>query len=142
MPNESVERRFDTIAEGDEAQFACTITSELVAQFAALSGDFNPLHMDEAYARTTAFKERIAHGAIAEALFSRLVGMHLPGRYALYLSQTLQFKRPILLGTEALVRGIVRQKSAAAKTLTIETTLCDASGTVLVSGEALVSVSA
>lgn len=95
------------IAVGDRAAFRATISPVMVEAFAELSGDRNPLHVDAAYAAGTSFGEPIAHGMIAGALISRLIGMHLPGERALYRSQSLCFLRPILLGTEVEVRGEV-----------------------------------
>lgn len=142
MPNPA-EKKFADINAGDTAQFECTISSEMVSDFAKLSGDYNPLHMSEEYAATTPFKHRIAHGMIAGALFSRLVGMHLPGLYCLYLSQTIHFKNPVYLNSEVLVTGKVITKSDAAQTLTITLTATNKkTGMIAAVGEALVQVSA
>lgn len=133
------EKKFDDIFEGDKAQFEITITGELIDAFVALSGDSNPLHTDEHYATETPFGGRIAHGMIAGALFSRLVGLYLPGKYSLYLSQTLLFKKPLRIGTNAIIEGIVTQKTDAVRTLTLSTMMHNkTSGEVLVEGEAKV----
>lgn len=132
---------FEEINLGDEAHFEQLIDREMVASFAAISGDYNPLHMDDVYASETPFEGRIAHGMIAGALFSRLVGMHLPGLYALYLSQSLNFKKPMSIGLKTAVRGEVIAKNEAFKTITLKTELKDSeSGELLVSGEALVKL--
>jgi 3-hydroxybutyryl-CoA dehydratase len=126
---------------GDKASLSVRITETLVDEFAKLSGDMNPLHMDEKYASGTPFGGRIAHGMIVGALFSRLIGMQLPGRYSLYLSQSLQFRAPIAVDTEITVSGQVVQKTDAVKTIAIRT-IAEASDSkqILVSGEALVQL--
>ncbi|MDO8571093.1 MAG: MaoC family dehydratase [bacterium] len=135
------EKTFDEISEGDSAHFEVVITETLVDAFGALSGDCNPLHMDQSYGTQTSFNGRIAHGMIAGTLFSRLVGMHLPGKYNLYLSQTLSFKKPLHIGARVIVEGNVLKKSHAVRTLTLSTTVRDATNDEeLVVGEALVRV--
>ena len=136
------EIKYADIAEGQTASFTAVIDETLVKRFSEISGDKNPLHMDEEYAReATPGGERIAHGMIVGALFSKLVGMYLPGKYALYLSQTLRFQNPIALGTETIIKGEVTHKADAHRTITIRTSATDAkTGTLLVSGEALVQL--
>jgi 3-hydroxybutyryl-CoA dehydratase len=137
---EARNRTYQNIALGESAEFEVEITEALVEEFSQVSGDLNPLHMDEEYAATTPFKKRIAHGMLAAALFSRLVGMELPGRSSLYLSQSLRFRKPIYIGTAVRVKGEVSHKSDALRTLTINLELVDTSSdTVLVDGEAIVS---
>jgi 3-hydroxybutyryl-CoA dehydratase len=132
---------YDDIAVGDSASFSVAITEALVDDFARLSGDENPLHMDGAYAEQTQFKGRIAHGMIVGALFSRLIGMHLPGKYAVYLSQTLQFREAVMIGEEIVIRGTVSHKTDALKTITIKTVASDkADKKIFVQGEALVKL--
>ena len=135
------EKTFSELNVDDAAQFDVVIDDTLVDAFASLSGDRSPLHTDETFAAQTPLQKRVAHGMIAGALFSRLVGMHLPGKHALYLSQTLFFRKPVFLPTTVMVTGVVRQKSDATRIITLSTTLTDvATGTVLVDGEALVKV--
>ncbi|HEV3245160.1 MAG TPA: MaoC family dehydratase [Candidatus Paceibacterota bacterium] len=136
MP-ESASYRFDDAQEGQAASFEAEISKQSVTAFAALSGDHSPIHTDEVYASGTSFGGTVPHGMIAGALFSRLVGMHLPGRYCLYISQTLQFHRPLPFGG-VRVKGIVTAKSEATRTLRISTSVEDAEGTVFVRGEAIV----
>jgi len=142
MDNSYREAIYDEILLGETASFTVTIDAALVETFSKLSGDKNPLHMDASYAQTaTPTHQRIAHGMIVGALFSRLVGMHLPGKYALYLSQTMRFQNPILLNTEIVIAGKVEHKTDAHRTITIRTTAEDiATGKLLVSGEAMVQL--
>ncbi len=132
---------FDEINIGDAASFTFPVTEEAVDNFAAFSGDENPLHTNSEYASQTEFKERVAHGMIGGCLFSKLVGVYLPGEYCLYLSQTLQFKKPIFLGTTVEVSGKVTQKVEAFKTIEIETSIKNIeTGERMVEGKALVKL--
>ena len=98
---------------GDSASFTHTITESDVEKFAELSGDRNPLHMDDAYASRTPFKKRIVHGMFLGALASRLLGMHLPGERCLYIRQELSFHKPVFIGTEVTVTGVVKSVSSS-----------------------------
>ena len=105
-------KTFDQWAIGDRAEFDETITAAMIEQFAALSGDRNPLHTDAAFARAGGYPSVVAHGMIGGALFSRLIGMYIPGKHALYLSQNLRFKKPTSAGMNIVVRGEITQKEA------------------------------
>ncbi len=136
-----VEKTFAEIHEGDTAQFEVAITDALVQTFSDLSGDSNPLHMDAVYAQETSLKKRVAHGMLGGAFLSRLVGMQLPGKHSLYLSQSLLFKKPVHLGTTVVVSGTVIQKIESMSTVKIATIIRDtATGEILTDGEALVKV--
>ncbi len=110
---------FEDIAVGMSTSFSRTISTEDVESFAKLSGDYNPLHIDDAYAKTTKFGKRVVHGMLLGALCSQLVGMHLPGKRCLYLQQTLSFKKPVFVGDMVSVQGVVEAKSPATKVLDI-----------------------
>jgi 3-hydroxybutyryl-CoA dehydratase len=141
MNDPARELRYEDIAVGDTAEFEVTVTRVLVDEFAALSGDQNPLHVDEGYAARTVFGQRVAHGMIAGALYSRLIGMYLPGKYSLYLSQTIQFHKPIFIGTKVVVRGEVTHKTDVHAAVTISLVVEEAgSKKKFVSGEAVVRV--
>ncbi len=101
----------DDIQVGDTASFDRTLTEGDVHSFAQLSGDMNPLHMDETYARTTKFGRRVVHGMLLGSLCSRLVGMYLPGKRCVYLGQTLTFKKPVFIGDTVSISGEVMAKS-------------------------------
>ncbi len=139
--NEPVRLTYRGIAVGDRASFDATISDELVQKFAEISGDQSPIHTDDEYAAQTPAGQRIAHGMIAGMFFSRLIGMHLPGTYALYLSQSMTFHKPIFPGTEVVVSGEVTQKTDALQVITIVTEVrAKADNTLFVSGTALVKV--
>lgn len=88
----------EDISIGMTASYSQTITDSDVKQFAGLSGDNNPIHMDEVYAENSRYKKRIAHGLLSASFFSSIFGTKLPGQGCVYVSQNLQFKRPVYLG--------------------------------------------
>jgi len=89
---------YDDLKVGQTASLQKTITEEDITLFIQITGDANPLQVDDDFARQTFFGQKIAHGMLSAALFSTLVGMHLPGVGAIYKSQTLEFLRPVFLG--------------------------------------------
>ena len=113
------DKSIDQMSIGDKSSFKRTVTNEDIIEFARISGDINPLHLDAKYAASTKFKKRIAHGMFLGALCSRLVGVYLPGRRCLYLSQDLVFKNPVYIGDTVTVTGRVKHKSNAARIIEI-----------------------
>ena len=89
---------FDDLKIGQKAFLKKTISEADLSRFIEITGDMNPLHVDEAFAEKTFFGRRIAHGMLSASLFSTLVGMHIPGVGAIYKSQTLEFLRPVFIG--------------------------------------------
>ena len=89
---------FEDLAIGQKASLKKTITQKDLDYFIAITGDLNPLHVDDSFAGQTFFGQRIAHGMLSASLFSTMVGMHLPGVGAIYKSQTLEFMHPVFLG--------------------------------------------
>ena len=140
MIEKAVEYRFDDLKIGQKFKFTKKITEKLLDDFATLSGDQNPLHMDESYAIKTPFKKRVCHGMLLASFFSRLIGMYLPGKNALYFSQSLNFKLPCFIGDEITVEGEIVDKSMATKILVLNTTICNQSGKCLIDGIAKVIV--
>lgn len=98
----------EDLSVGQMAEIVRSVTEADVAAFAAVSGDCNPVHLDEAYARTTLMKGRVVHGALLGGFISAVLGADLPGPGAIYLSQTLNFKRPVRLDDEVTVRVVVK----------------------------------
>ncbi len=140
MPDLS-QKTYSEIVVGDAAQFEIEITEKMVDDFAALSGDVNPLHMDQSYGSSTQFGGRIAHGFLGASFFSRLIGMHVPGKYALYLSQQVLFRMPIRIGMKVRIQGSVVQKIDAGQAIKVKTQAIDlATGDCLIDGEAIVKV--
>jgi 3-hydroxybutyryl-CoA dehydratase len=103
----------DDITEGQEASFRTTIDRAAVEAFAALTGDINPLHVDDGFARRRGFDRRVVHGALLGGYVSRLVGVFLPGRNCLLQSMRLKFLKPAYAGDEIEVVAVVTQVSHA-----------------------------
>jgi 3-hydroxybutyryl-CoA dehydratase len=132
--------KYEEISIGTEASFSVKTTEELTDEFARVSGDFNPLHCDAQYAQTTHFKKRVVHGLFLASLISKLIGMHLPGKNALILSQETKFLIPCFVGDEILVMGKVVHKSDANQTITLESRIQRSNGETLLTGKAQVMV--
>jgi len=103
-------KSFEEIQIGDKASFAKTITETDVYLFAGISGDYNPLHVDEEYAKTTDFKSRIAHGGLAASLLANVLGMKLPGLGTIALEVTQKFRNPVYFGDTVTVTVEVIKK--------------------------------
>ena len=131
---------YDEIEVGYVFSFERLIDENTVEDFAKLSGDRNPLHTDEAYAKGTKFGGRIAHGMLLGSLFSSLVGMLCPGQKCLYLSQSLNFRKPLLFNTKVIVEGMVTSKTDSVRVIHIETRIKDIKEIVYVDGEAQVQI--
>lgn len=122
---------------GDKVTETVTITEKMVQQFAELSGDFNPVHMDEEYAKTTRFGRRIAHGMISAALISRVLAMKL-GPGGIYLSQTMKFLNPVFIGDQITLELTVTALREEKGIGTIETLVKKTNGDICVKGEAVI----
>lgn len=140
MTERPTEYRLEDINLGQRKQFAVKITESMVNDFAKISGDYNSLHMEEEYALITPFKKRICHGMLLASFFSRLVGMYIPGKNALYFSQSLNFISPCFINDEVTVEGEVLDKSMATRIITMKTTIHNHAGKCLVDGIAKVIV--
>ena len=140
MDEKIVEYYFNEIKIGLKRNFQVTITESMLNDFAKLSGDFSPLHMDQEYAASTSFKKRGVHGMLLASFFSRIDGMYLPGKHALYFSQSLNFVNPCFVGEKITVEGEVVDKSYATKIIKIKTRITNEHGKILVDGESRVIV--
>ena len=129
------EVKFADIAIGDTASFSKTITEHDVNAFAGLSGNFNPVHVDEEFARNTRFKGRIAHGLLAAGLISTVIGTALPGANAVYLAQELVFKSPVMLGDTLTAQVEVVEKIEAKKRIIFKTSVTNQNGVVVIKGK-------
>lgn len=127
--------RYEEVQIGQSYSFETSLSAEDLAAFAKLTGDFNPIHLDSAYAKRTSFKKPVVYGMLAGSLFSRLIGMYCPGERSLYLSQTLQFRKPIFPGQIISVKGTVTQKTDASKMVTLQTEIFT-DGVLAILGEA------
>lgn len=128
---------FEDLALGMSAQMERTVHEADVAAFAAVSGDDNPVHLDADFAAQTPFKERIAHGILSASYVSALLGTQLPGPGAIYLSQSLTFKRPVKLGATVVARVEIVGLDAEKARVTLACA-CAVDGKEVLSGEAVV----
>jgi 3-hydroxybutyryl-CoA dehydratase len=126
----------ETLKVGQSAEQLRTVSAEDLARFAEVSGDNNPLHMDEAYALASPFKGRVAHGMLLGAWISALLGETLPGPGAIYVSQSLGFKRPVRIGDEVLTRAEVAEVDLKAGHVKLATR-CTVKGKTVLDGEAV-----
>jgi len=126
---------------GDSAEMRKTIADEDVRAFAELTGDRNPVHLDEEYAAGTRFGRRVAHGMLGASLISAVLANELPGRGTVYLSQTLRFTAPVFLGDTVTARVVVRQVREDKPVVTLETVCTNERGERVVEGEAVVLMS-
>lgn len=132
---------FDELAIGMEATFSKTVTEEDIVAFAEVSGDKNPVHLDEAYAAGTLFKARIAHGMLTAGYVSAVFGMELPGPGAIYITQTLNFKAPVYIGA-TVVAKVTIVNLVPAKRRALFDCVCTVDGKVVLDGEAMLMVPA
>ncbi|MDQ1639155.1 MAG: 3-hydroxybutyryl-CoA dehydratase [Pyrinomonadaceae bacterium] len=124
----------------DTASISRQITDADIRAFAELSGDFNPVHLDDEFARTTRFGRRIAHGMLGASLISTVLGTKLPGQGAIYLSQTLQFLAPVFPGDTITAKVTVTKIKEGKPIVTLETVCENQRGEMLIRGEAVVLV--
>ncbi|MER3428871.1 MAG: enoyl-CoA hydratase [Pyrinomonas sp.] len=125
---------------GDAASVQRTITERDVELFAELTGDHNPVHLDEEFARRTRFGRRIAHGMLGASLISAVLANELPGRGTIYLSQTLRFEAPVYLGDTITAQVMVKQVREDKPIVTLATTCTNQRAEVVISGEAVVLI--
>jgi 3-hydroxybutyryl-CoA dehydratase len=130
---------FEDLTEGQSAELTRIASAAAVEAFAELSGDVNPVHLDETYARTTSFGGRVAHGALAAAYISAVIGTKLPGPGAIFLTQSLRFRRPVRVGDSVTARVTIKTL-APSRAHAIVSTVCEVNGKVVVDGEALIMV--
>jgi 3-hydroxybutyryl-CoA dehydratase len=123
---------------GDLAEFSKTITETDIQSFAEASGDFNPAHMDQAYAEKTHFKGRIAHGAMAVAFISNVLGNILPGPGTIYVSQEVRFLAPIRIGDTIRTKVEVVEMILEKNRVKFKTNCLNQEGKVVVEGMAWV----
>lgn len=129
------------IQVGDTAEFSKTMTDGDVRTFADLTGDHNPVHLDEEFARQSRFGRRVAHGMLTASLISSVLANKLPGEGTVYLSQSLQFVAPVYLDDTVTARVRVTKIREDKPIATLETLCVNQRGETLVKGEAVVLVS-
>lgn len=129
----------EDLGVGQSAELVRTVAEADIVAFAAVTGDANPVHLDADYAATTSFGERIAHGMLSAGYISAVLGTTLPGPGAIYLSQSLKFKRPVRIGDAVTARATVTEIDPAKARVTLAT-VCLVGGKPVVDGEAVVMV--
>lgn len=122
---------------GDRISIKVKVTDDMVRKFADVSGDHNPIHLDDEYAKTTRFGQRIAHGMLSAALISRALGQNL-GPGGIYLSQHLKFLNPIFINDEVSIDLLVTALRQEKGIGTVETIVRKENGDVVVKGEAVI----
>jgi 3-hydroxybutyryl-CoA dehydratase len=126
---------------GDTAEITKRITSSDVESFAGVSGDYNPIHLDDDFAKNTRFGRRIAHGMLTASLISSVIANKLPGEGSIYLGQTLQFVTPVFLDDEITARVTVKEIREGKPIVKLETTCANQRNEIVIRGEATVLVS-
>lgn len=127
-------KSIDELNIGDTAHITKVITDELIKDFARVSGDFNPVHLDQAYAEKTPFKSKIAHGALSVALLSTVLGNILPGDGTIYLSHEIKFLAPVRVGDTLQVKVEVVELLPEKNRAKFRTTCTNQDGTIVVDG--------
>lgn len=123
---------------GETAEITKRITDADIQGFADVTGDHNPIHLDDSFAMTTRFGQRIAHGMLSASLISSVLANKLPGEGSVYLSQTLQFVSPVFPGDEITARVTVKEIRDDKPILKLETVCLNQSGKTVIRGEATV----
>ena len=132
-------KTIDELKIGDTAEFSKTVSESDIYQFAGITGDFNPAHMNEEYAKKTFFKTRIAHGMLAAGFISTVIGTKLPGTGSIYVKQNLSFLAPVRIGDTITACVEVIEIIAEKKRVRLKTTCINQEGTQVLDGEAVVS---
>lgn len=128
------------IKVGDAEEFTKTVSETDVYNFAGVTGDFNPAHIDEEYAKGTFFKKRIAHGMLSAGFISKVLGTQLPGPGAVYMKQDLKFLAPVYIGDTITARCEVTEVITEKNRIVLKTTCVNQSGTVVIDGAAVMSL--
>ncbi len=129
----------EDLSIGMTAEFSKTVTEDNITLFAEISGDHNPVHMDEAFAKTTLFQTRIAHGLLSASFISRVLGVQLPGPGAIYLKQNLTFLAPVKIGNTVKAVVTITAIDPEKRRVTLDTQAL-VGDTPVIKGEAMVMV--
>ncbi|MFW9918996.1 MAG: MaoC family dehydratase [Candidatus Thorarchaeota archaeon] len=132
--------RYEDVKIGDSAEVVHTITEDDIQSFGKLSGDYNPIHFNEEWAKKTLFKSRIAHGILTAASISTAIGMHLPGAGTIYLGQSMRFVRPVRIGDTITTTVEVIEKIDEKKHIRLKTICTNQDKKIVLEGEALVTL--
>ena len=131
-------KSLEQLKVGDAASFAKTVSESDIYLYAGITGDFNPAHVNEAYAKGTFFKTRIAHGLLTAGFISAILANQLPGPGTIYLKQDLSFLAPVHIGDTITARVEIIELITEKKRVRLKTTCSNQDGVVVLSGEATV----
>lgn len=132
-------RTIDEIHTGDSAEFSKTISESDVYLFAGLTGDLNPVHINEPHAKQTFFKTRICHGMLCASFFSTVLGTIFPGAGTIYIRQEAEFLAPVHIGDTITARVTVEEKYVDRNRITLKTRCFRQDGELVIDGKAIVS---
>nr|WP_070960078.1 MaoC family dehydratase [Hyphomonas sp. Mor2] len=131
--------KFEDLSVGMTHQTEHVITENDIELFAQVSGDRNPLHMDEEFAKQTPFGQRIAHGALTASYISGILGNDLPGPGSIFVGLNMRFRRPVYIGSHVTVKVEVTEMKERGNRVTLKVS-CNVDGKAAISGEAMVMV--
>ncbi|MEM2141877.1 MAG: MaoC family dehydratase [Candidatus Thorarchaeota archaeon] len=133
-------RKYADIKVGEHAEYVHRVTEEDIKTFGRLSGDMNPLHFDEEWAKKTMFGGRIAHGVLTASFISTVIGMKLPGPGTVYISQQMRFLKPVRIGDVITAHAEVVSKNDEKERVTLRTYCTNQDGNIVLDGEAVVGI--
>jgi len=134
-------KTIDTLKVGDTAEFSKTVSETDIYLYAGVIGDFNPVHINEEYAKKTFFKTRIAHGMLTAGFISAIIGNQLPGPGSIYLKQELNFLAPVHIGDTITAMVEIIEIIAEKNRIRLKTTCNNQKGVLILAGEAVISPS-
>lgn len=129
-----------TLKIGDTFTISREVTDELIRKFAEVSGDYNPIHLDEEFAAKTRFGKRIAHGMLSASFISAVLGYKLSEQKIVYLGQTLRFTAPVFIGDTVTAKAVVKNIREDKQIVTVETTCENQNGETVITGEAKIMI--
>jgi len=125
---------------GQTASMSKTVSEYDIYTFAGVTGDFNPAHVNEAYAATTSFKKRIAHGMLSAGFVSAVLGTKLPGAGSIYAGQTMKFLAPVYIGDTITASVTVKEVIEERRRLILTTEVANQDGVTVFTGEATIFI--
>ena len=134
-----IKKRFEDIQIGDKATFSKTMTESDIFAFSAITGDFNPIHVNVEFAKESIFKQRVVHGMLTAGLVDQTL-THIGGAGNIHLSQFVKFMAPVHIGDTVTVLSEVVSKDAAKNRVTVKSTVTNQAGRTVLEGEALITI--
>lgn len=134
------EYTYEEIEAGHKESFTVTVTEELMESFRGMTGDINPLHNDEEYAKEAGHPGKVAYGMLTASFLSTLAGVYLPGKYSLIHEVKIKFAKPVYIGDKLTVEGVVEEKHDVYRLLMIKVTIRNQAGAKVCRGSMQVGV--